>query len=172
MVHIETVNEVPTLLVNGGRQITVDFRKVGVLMEVIPTIETLRPVGVATLDISRLEVSTVSNFITTRNVDRPVFTRSATQTRVTLAAGETFVIGGLKTRRTFIRRTAFRFWARSRCWDSFSAASRMWSGIWMCSFSSRPTSCRRVRIFCFRTISRINAHWGLRSRRKNDFSCL
>lgn len=99
-VHIETVNEVPTLLVGGGRQLNVDFRKVGVFMEVTPAIESLRPVGVATLDISRLEVSSVSNFITTRNVDRPVFTRSATETKVTLAAGETFVIGGLKTRRT------------------------------------------------------------------------
>lgn len=98
--HIETVNEVPTLLINSARQLNVDFRKVGVLMEVTPIIESLRPVPVATLDITRLEVSSVSNFITTRNVDRPVFTRSATTTKITLAAGETFVVGGLKTRRT------------------------------------------------------------------------
>jgi len=99
-VRIETVNEVPVQTVMGAGQLTVEFRKVGVLMEVTPTIESLRP-GVASLNVSRLEVSSVSSLITTRNVDRPVFVKSAAQqTKITLAAGETFVFGGLKTRRT------------------------------------------------------------------------
>jgi type II secretory pathway component GspD/PulD (secretin) len=72
---------------------------VGVLMEATPEIVSLRP-GVATLDITKLEVSAVSTFFTTKNVDRPVFAKSATKTKVTLADGETFVVGGLKTRRT------------------------------------------------------------------------
>lgn len=99
-VRIETVNEVPVQSIIGGGQLNVEFRKVGVLMEVTPEIISLRP-GVTTLNISRMEVSSVASLLTTRNVDRPVFTRSAAQqTKLTLATGETFVFGGLKTRRT------------------------------------------------------------------------
>jgi len=103
-VRIETVNEGPVLIIAGQAaaygQLSIDFRKVGVLMEVTPEIVSLRP-GVATLAINKLEVSSVSNLVTTRSIDRPVFVKSAAQqTRITLAEGETFLFGGLKTRRT------------------------------------------------------------------------
>lgn len=99
-VRIETVNEVPVQTVMGGGQLNVEFRKVGVLMEVTPAIENLRQ-KMVTLNVNKLEVSSVSTLLTTRNVDRPVFAKSAAQqTKITLSAGETFLFGGLKTRRT------------------------------------------------------------------------
>jgi type II secretory pathway component GspD/PulD (secretin) len=55
--------------------------------------------GVVTLEIDRLEVSSVSSFITQENIDRPVFNSSETSTKVTLNEGETLIVGGLKTRR-------------------------------------------------------------------------
>ena len=97
-VRIETVNEVP-VQGGGGNQLHVDFKKVGVLMDVKPEIVSLRP-GVTKLHITKLEVSSVVNLVTSRNISRPVFSRSAAQqTVLTLSEGETFLFGGLKTRR-------------------------------------------------------------------------
>jgi type II secretory pathway component GspD/PulD (secretin) len=97
-VRIETINEVPYQNVAHNKNLSVEFDKVGILMEVKPTIENL-PQRVVTLNIDKLEVSSVSSFITTQNVDRPVFSRSSTRTSITMTEGETFVIGGLKARR-------------------------------------------------------------------------
>jgi type II secretory pathway component GspD/PulD (secretin) len=97
-VAIETVSEVPYLDTDKSKQLRVSFEKVGVRMAVTPTIQHMRP-GVVKLVIENIEVSSVSSFITTENVDRPVFNTSSTQTDVSLREGETFVIGGLKTRR-------------------------------------------------------------------------
>ncbi|MCL5270077.1 MAG: type II and III secretion system protein, partial [bacterium] len=96
-VSIETVSEVP-YLDTKDQQMQVTYEKVGVKMDVTPSIEHMRP-GVVQLAVSNIEVSSVSSFITTENVDRPVFSNSSTHTNVTLREGETFVIGGLKTRR-------------------------------------------------------------------------
>lgn len=41
--------------------------------------------------------------MTLQNVDRPVISLSRTHTKITLREGETFVVGGLKTRRTMVQ---------------------------------------------------------------------
>lgn len=97
--RIEASDEVPYQDVNAKGGLSVVYDKAGIVMEVTPAIDNLRP-GIVTLTIARLEVSSVSSFVTTQNVDRPVITRSVTSTTITLGEGETFIISGLKTRRT------------------------------------------------------------------------
>ena len=99
LTKIEAADEVPFLDLDERRNMLVRWEKVGVKMEVQPTIVTMRP-GIVTLDMRNLEVSSVSSFITQQNVERPVFNESSTSTRITMNEGETCVIGGLKTRRT------------------------------------------------------------------------
>lgn len=95
-VRIEATNEVPVQTLKSN-QLHVEFEKVGVKMDVTPTIRRLAP-GVVNLNIANIEVSSVASFATTQDIDRPVFNKSNTNTRITLNEGETFVIGGLKTR--------------------------------------------------------------------------
>ena len=87
-VRIESRTDVPYLDMKVDNKLDIVIEKVGVLMEVVPIIEHRVPPQI-TLEINRLEVSGVSSFIT----------RSDTSTKVTLNEGETFVVGGLKTRR-------------------------------------------------------------------------
>ncbi len=96
--RIEAADEVPFLDLDEHRNMLVRWERVGVKMEVQPTIVSIRP-GIVTLDMRNLEVSSVSSFITQQNVERPVFNESSTSTRITMNEGETCVIGGLKTRR-------------------------------------------------------------------------
>ncbi len=97
-VRIESGTDVPYLDARASNKLSVAIEKVGVLMEVTPQIVRLKP-GEIRLKIDKLEVSSVSSFITQENIDRPVFSRSETRTEVTLNNGETFVVGNLKTRR-------------------------------------------------------------------------
>ncbi|MBN2684087.1 MAG: hypothetical protein JXR40_02295 [Pontiellaceae bacterium] len=97
-VKIETVDELPYVDINSGGNLNIQKKTVGVKLEVTPYIEPDYP-GAVTLDISNIEVSSGSRFMTLQDIDRPVITLSKTKTKVTLREGETFVIGGLKTRR-------------------------------------------------------------------------
>jgi type II secretory pathway component GspD/PulD (secretin) len=72
---------------------------VGVSMEVKPSILDLVTQSVE-LDITKVEVSTLSNFMTTQNVNRPVFNTSNTRTKVTLKSGETYQLSSMKGRRS------------------------------------------------------------------------
>ena len=97
-VQIQSTTRVPYLDSSRHNRVAVAFEPVGVRMDVLPEIMSLTP-GEIRLRINRLEVSSVASFITTDNIDRPVFTKSETTTEVTLNEGETFVVGGLKARR-------------------------------------------------------------------------
>jgi type II secretory pathway component GspD/PulD (secretin) len=100
-IKISAINQVPYQDINDKDRLYVAYEDVGVELEVVPSIVDVRPgLGVVTLDLRTLEVSSVSGFVTAQKVDRPVFSVSSTNTKVTLNNGETFVIGGLKTRRT------------------------------------------------------------------------
>lgn len=96
-VTIEAVDEIPYQNVANNNALIISNDKVGVKMYVTPTIVGLRP-GVAQLNIENIEVSSVSQYMTTNNIERPVFNKSATSTMVTLGEGETFVVGSLKSR--------------------------------------------------------------------------
>lgn len=96
-VEIQSVDEIPYQNVHTNNALIISNEKVGVKMKVTPTIQGLRP-GVTELNIENIEVSSVSQYITTKNIERPVFNKSATSTKVTLSEGETFVIGSLKSR--------------------------------------------------------------------------
>lgn len=76
----------------------VKFETVGIKMQIKPRIIDLKAQSVE-LNITNIEIGSVSNFITTQNVDRPVFNKADTRTKVTLKAGETFQISGLKAER-------------------------------------------------------------------------
>ena len=97
-VLIQSIDSVPYLDRKEKGDLSVAYENVGVQMRVVPQIKDLRT-RLVELDIQNLEVSSVSSFITTQNIDRPVFNKSSTDTGVTLREGETFVVGGLKTRR-------------------------------------------------------------------------
>ena len=102
-VKIETADEIPYVDVNIKGNLGIQKKKVGVQLQVTPSILTENP-GFVKLDISRIEISSGLTFITLQNVNRPVVSVSRTQTSVTLREGETFVVGGLKTRRTVIEK--------------------------------------------------------------------
>lgn len=71
---------------------------VGVKMEVLPKIIDLARETVE-LDVTKVEVSSLSNYISTQNIDRPVFTTADTRTKITLHSGETYQLSSLKGRR-------------------------------------------------------------------------
>lgn len=100
-VSIQTVDELPYVDINEKGKLNVQQKSVGVKLQVCPTILPDYP-GAVQLDISNLEISSGSRFMTLQNVNRPVISLSRTHTKVTLREGETFVIGGLKTRRKMI----------------------------------------------------------------------
>lgn len=100
---IETVDEVPfqdvKFLPNKTAPLLdVSFEKVGVRLEVTPTIENDK-LRLVRLNIEKIEVSSVSSFITIRGVSRPLFAKSDASTEVLIGSGETLVIGGLKSQR-------------------------------------------------------------------------
>ena len=95
-VEIRSTDQVPYQDIDANSKLSVSFSNVGVTMKVTPTIEELRTNRVH-LMIENLEVSSISNYLTQQNVERPVFNKSATHTEITLCDGETFVVGGLKT---------------------------------------------------------------------------
>lgn len=100
-VTIESVDEVPVRSVAGGANgaTVIDNKTAGVIMKVVPTIESLRP-GKVSINVLNLEVSSVYSLNTTEGIDRPTFSKSSTRIpKVTIHDGETFVVGGLKTRR-------------------------------------------------------------------------
>lgn len=99
--EIKSTQKIPYLDVKANTHLAVNFEDVGVKMNITPRIKDLLK-RTTTLNIHNLEVSSVSSFITNQNVDRPVFTTSNTTTDVNIRDGETFVIGGLKSRRTLI----------------------------------------------------------------------
>jgi type II secretory pathway component GspD/PulD (secretin) len=76
----------------------VAFENVGVKMEIVPVIRNLAH-GVVDLDVRKVEVSSVSNFLTIRRVDRPIFETAETRTRITMHSGETIQMSSLKGRR-------------------------------------------------------------------------
>jgi len=89
---------------DGNREkLDVAFRSVGVKLAVRPQILDIAQ-QLVELDITQVEVSSLSNFITSRNVDRPVFNTSDTRTKVTLRAGETYQLSSLKSRRSRVIR--------------------------------------------------------------------
>jgi len=100
---IETVDEVPfqdvKFLPNKPvPRLDVSFEKVGVKLEVTPTIENEK-LRLVRLNIEKIEVSSVTRFITIRGVSRPLFAKSDASTEVVIPSGETLVIGGLKSQR-------------------------------------------------------------------------
>jgi type II secretory pathway component GspD/PulD (secretin) len=102
-VSIETVDELPYVDLNDKGKLNVQKKSVGVKLQVRPTIVPDYP-GAVQLDISNIEISSGSRFMTLQNVNRPVISLSRTHTKVTLREGETFVIGGLKTRRRMVEK--------------------------------------------------------------------
>lgn len=98
--EIKFTSKAPYLDVSVKKKLTVNFEEVGVKMHITPTITDLMT-GQTELNIANLEVSSVSSYVEDGDIDRPVFTTSNTQTRVRMREGETFVIGGLKSRRTY-----------------------------------------------------------------------
>jgi len=104
---IETVDEVPFQDIvfdgKGKAVLQVKYEKVGVKLDITPTIVEPVEKEMITLNLSNIEVSDVSHFITVRQVNRPVFVTSNAQSpKVTLHNGETLVIGGLKSRREVV----------------------------------------------------------------------
>lgn len=81
----------------------VAFENVGVKMQIVPTVVDLTR-GVIELDVRQIEVSSVSNFLTVRQVDRPIFETAETRTRITMHSGETIQMSSLKGRRSATRR--------------------------------------------------------------------
>ena len=100
-VTIETVDELPYVDIDAKGNLNVQKKNVGVKLKVRPTIVPDYP-GAVELDISNIEISSGSRFMTLQNINRPVVSLSRTHTRITLREGETFVIGGLKTRRKVV----------------------------------------------------------------------
>lgn len=98
---IRVGSEVPyqDVKVNGGREeLAVAFEDVGVELKIVPEILDLATRTVR-LDVRQIEVSSVSAFITIREVDRPVFDTANTRTVLTLRGGETLQMSSLKGRR-------------------------------------------------------------------------
>ena len=102
-VSIETVDEIPYVDLDAKGKLGIQKKTVGVKLQVTPTIVADYP-GAVELDISNIEVSSSSRFITLQNVNRPVVNVSKTHTKVTLREGETFIVGGLKTRRKVVEK--------------------------------------------------------------------
>ncbi len=100
---LQVGTKVPYQDIDTLGKLIVSEGNVGLNMEVKPTILDLANQTVE-LDITKVEVSSLSNFITTQNVNRPVFDKADTRTKVTLKGGETFQLSSLKGRRTIENR--------------------------------------------------------------------
>lgn len=103
---IQTVDEIPFQNVSfnskGGSFLDVKFEKVGVLLEATPEIIDLEK-GLLTLHVKQIEVSSLTGFVTIQQVNRPVFAKSTTMTKVRMKSGETLIISGLKHQREVMR---------------------------------------------------------------------
>ena len=99
---IETVEEIPFQDVSfsgkGEAYLDVKYEKVGVKLEVVPTILDLKR-RIVELNIKHVTVSAVSSYVTIKQVNRPVFAESTANTSMEMRSGETLIIGGLKTHR-------------------------------------------------------------------------
>jgi type II secretory pathway component GspD/PulD (secretin) len=103
---ISVGSEIPyqDVRINGAvEEPVVAFENVGVKMEIVPVVVDLAR-GALELDVRQIEVSSVSNFITVRQVDRPVFETAGTRTRITMHSGETIQMSSLKGRRSSLSR--------------------------------------------------------------------
>lgn len=96
-IHVGSTVPYQDVVVATGLPI-VSEHEVGVNLELTPTIDL--PKQTVKLDIKQVEVSSVSNFVTTQNVDRPVINKSDTRSNVTIPSGETYQLSSLKGRRT------------------------------------------------------------------------
>ncbi len=95
--------------VSGNREnLDVKFEKVGVNVDVSPSILSLQS-QVVQLDVKKIEVSSVSNFIRERNVERPVFNKAETRTKISLRSGDTYLMSSLKGRRKIVFREGIPF---------------------------------------------------------------
>ncbi len=103
---IETVEEVPfqdiSFTNKGEAYLDVKYEKVGVKLNVIPRVIDI-PKRIVELDISDVNVSSVSSYVTLHQITRPLFAESTAKTRVQMKSGETLIIGGLKTEREVVR---------------------------------------------------------------------
>ncbi len=103
---ISVGSEVPyqDVRVNGNKEEPiVAFENVGVKMEIVPTVLELSQ-ELLELDVRQIEVSSVSNYLTVRQVDRPIFETAETRTRITMFSGETIQMSSLKGRRSSVQR--------------------------------------------------------------------
>ena len=100
---IETVDEIPFQDVkfnkNGAPGLAVTYEKVGIKLDVTPTV--LEPLAkeLVELNLHNIEISSLTQFNTINKVNRPVFALSKASTKVVLHNKDTLVIGGLKSRR-------------------------------------------------------------------------
>jgi len=106
--EISTVDEVPYQDVNyvpntALALLNVTYENVGVKLTVTPTIIEPLEKQMVSLHIPNIEVSGVSHYATTRDVNRPVFFKANTNGKYFLHNGETLVISGLKSRREITR---------------------------------------------------------------------
>ncbi|MFC1601592.1 type II secretion system protein GspD [Candidatus Sumerlaeota bacterium] len=104
-VTIETVDEIPfqdVVFKGNSDRLDVKFEKVGVKLHVTPRIVEPLERQLIDLDLTKIEVSGVSTFITVRKVNRPVFVTSSANSRIVLHNAETLVIGGLKSKREVV----------------------------------------------------------------------
>lgn len=103
---ISVGSEVPyqDVKINGAQEEpVVAFENVGVKMEIVPTVIDLNR-EVIELDVRQIEVSSVSNFLTVRKVDRPIFETAQTRTKITMHSDETIQMSSLKGRRSTLKR--------------------------------------------------------------------
>lgn len=115
MVSIETVDEVPFQDVkygkNGQPNLDVSYEKVGVRLQAKPVIKDIKK-GRISLDIREVNLSSVTGFVTLQNVNRPIFARSSANTTIEITSGETFFIGGFKTKRDVVSESGVPFLRR------------------------------------------------------------
>lgn len=88
---------------NGNPSLSVDWREIGVNMEVQPTI---LPNDFVQLNLTQLEVTDVTRIDTVRGIDLPVISKRSQTGFVMVPSGQTLVIGGLSSR--VVRRTENR----------------------------------------------------------------
>ncbi len=108
-VDIETVDEVPFQDVKynpqtGQPTLDVSYEKVGVALRVNPEILDLKKRRLR-LNISELNLSSVTGFVTLQNVNRPIFAKSTANTIAEITSGETFILGGFKIKRNVVSET-------------------------------------------------------------------
>ncbi len=104
LVTIETVDEIPFQDVKYEKDrsnLDVSFEKVGVRLSAKPQIKDLRKRRLV-IDINEVNLSSVTGFVSLQNVSRPIFAKSSANTIIEMTSGETFVLGGFKTKRDVI----------------------------------------------------------------------